>query len=60
MIIPAELAAALEAHPGAKARFAAMPPSHRREYERWISEAKKPETRARRAAEAIARITRDA
>lgn len=33
--------------------FQALPPSHRRLYGLWINDAKKPETRARRIAEAL-------
>jgi len=54
--LPEELRHALDGAADAKARFAALPPSHRREYVRWIEEAKKPETRARRAAETITRL----
>ncbi|WP_309336306.1 YdeI/OmpD-associated family protein [Actinomyces oris] len=32
--------------------FAALPPSHRHEYLRWIGEAKRTETRRRRATKA--------
>lgn len=32
--------------------FKALPPSHRNEYLRWIGEAKRAETRRRRAAKA--------
>ncbi len=38
----------------AKAAFNAMPPSHQAEYVSWVAEAKKPETRALRAAKALA------
>ena len=41
--VPADLARALTGHRVAKARFDAMPPSHRREYIGYIEEAKKPE-----------------
>lgn len=51
--VPAELAAALAASPAAARAFAAFAPSHRREYSQWIAEAKRPETRARRVAQAI-------
>ena len=54
--VPDELATALEGSPYAKTAFEAMAPSHRREYTQWISEAKKPETRERRAAQAIERL----
>ena len=52
--IPAELAAALAQAPAAKAEFDAFPPGCRREYIDWITGAKRPETRARRVAEAVA------
>jgi uncharacterized protein YdeI (YjbR/CyaY-like superfamily) len=55
-MIPEELVTALDARPDAKAVFEALPPSHRREYETWIQEAKKAETRRRRAAQAVARL----
>jgi uncharacterized protein YdeI (YjbR/CyaY-like superfamily) len=45
---PEDVAAALDAAPDAKARFERLPPSHRQEYLKWVQEAKKPETRARR------------
>jgi len=47
---PADLAAALKTHAKARATFDAFPPSHKREYVEWITEAKQPETRARRLA----------
>ena len=53
---PAELAAALAQAPAAKAAFDAFPPGCRREYIEWIAGAKRPETRARRVAEAVAWI----
>lgn len=53
--VPDDLAEALRAA-GAADRFEALAPSHRKEYVRWITEAKKPETRARRVAEAIPMI----
>lgn len=51
-----EFAAALEANPAAKAALAGFAPSHRREYVDWISEAKRPETRDKRIAQAIAQL----
>ena len=51
--VPDALAAALEQAPAAKAAFDGFAPSHRREYCEWIGEAKKPETRAARVAQAI-------
>lgn len=49
-VMPPDLLAALASVPAAKARFDALPPSHRREHLAYINEAKKPETRARRIA----------
>jgi len=57
--VPVELADALEKSPAAKARFLAMPPSHRREYTGFISEAKREETRRRRAEKAIEMLMSD-
>jgi hypothetical protein len=51
--VPAELAAALAKNRKARAIFDAFPPSHRREYNDWVGEAKREETRAARAAQAI-------
>ena len=52
---PADLIAAIDAT-GGTAHFAAFPPGARREYVDWITEAKRPETRAKRIAEAAAWI----
>lgn len=54
--LPEELAVALDANPEAKARFEALGTSHRNEYIRWINEARRPETRARRVAETVERV----
>jgi uncharacterized protein YdeI (YjbR/CyaY-like superfamily) len=51
--IPAELAAALAEVPAAKATFDAFAPSNRYDYNEWIGEAKRPETRAQRVKQAI-------
>ena len=51
--VPDELRAALDAAPKAAATFEAFPPSCRREYVEWVSEAKRPETRAKRVAQAV-------
>jgi hypothetical protein len=53
--LPDDLAAAL-AGAGATASFDALAPSHRKEYVRWVTEAKKAETRAKRVAEAVVKI----
>jgi hypothetical protein len=55
--VPADLASALAEHAGANEAFSALSYSHRREYVRWIEEAKRPETRARRVSSAIERLT---
>jgi hypothetical protein len=51
--VPADLRAALKKNKKAQAAFDAFPPSHRREYIEWITDAKQPETRARRLATAL-------
>jgi uncharacterized protein YdeI (YjbR/CyaY-like superfamily) len=50
---PEDLRTALDATPAAAATFDAFPPSCRREYVEWVVEAKRPETRAKRIAEAV-------
>lgn len=50
--VPGDLVEALGAVPAAAETFAAFAPSHRREYLEWITEAKRPETRAKRIAQA--------
>lgn len=52
---PDDLAAALKKAKATKA-FDALAPSHQKEYVRWITEAKKDETRAKRVAEAVVMI----
>ena len=51
--VPPELAAALAKNRKAQATFKAMPPSHQREYNEWVGEAKREETRAARVKQAI-------
>lgn len=51
--VPPELAAALAEDAAASAHFDAFPPGARRDYCEWIGEAKRPETRAKRVAEAV-------
>lgn len=50
---PAELETALSADAAARATFDGFPPSCRREYVEWVVEAKRPETRAKRIAQAV-------
>lgn len=47
-IVPDDLAAAFEAHPGARATWDAFPASVRKAHLTWIALAKRPETRAQR------------
>jgi uncharacterized protein YdeI (YjbR/CyaY-like superfamily) len=54
--VPAELAAALTRKPALKKTFEAFSPAHKREYARWIAEAKRAETREARAERALAMI----
>jgi len=54
--VPADLAAALDADPAARAAFDKLAFSHRKEYVRWVAEAKRDETRARRIRETVARL----
>jgi uncharacterized protein YdeI (YjbR/CyaY-like superfamily) len=51
--VPPELAAALKKNAAAKKAFEAFPPSHRREYIEWITEAKQDATRQKRLAQTI-------
>jgi len=53
---PADLVKAFKAAPPAWARWQDLSFSHQREYAEWIEQAKKPETRARRLAEAVRAI----
>jgi len=55
--VPPDLSRALARAPSAKAAFAALAPSHRREHVKYILDAKKPETRARRIAKTVADLS---
>ncbi len=52
--VPPDLAAALAVDPGAAERFAALPPSARKQALWHVVSAKRPETRARRVARVVA------
>jgi hypothetical protein len=54
--VPEVLAAALAADPQAKASFDAMAFTHRKEYARWVAEAKREDTRQRRVGQAVEMI----
>jgi uncharacterized protein YdeI (YjbR/CyaY-like superfamily) len=53
---PHDLQIELHDDPEAAEAFAALPPSHQREYIDWINSARRPETRARRAKETARRV----
>ena len=54
--VPADLASALATDPEAQRRFDRLSFTHRKEYVRWIEEAKKPETRQNRVAKTLERV----
>lgn len=54
LVIPPDLSAALQANPLADSYFRACPPSYRRNVLRWISIAKRSETRAKRITQTVA------
>ena len=55
--IPTDFAEALRKAPQSLAFFEQIAPTHRKEYIRWIEEAKKPETRQNRIAKAVGMLT---
>jgi len=55
--MPADLTAALARNTKARSTFQGFPPSHQREYVEWITEAKRPETRAKRLATTLEWLT---
>ncbi|MCW2935534.1 MAG: hypothetical protein JWM19_6496 [Actinomycetia bacterium] len=54
--VPAELAAALQADPEAAAAYEKLAFTHRKEYARWVSEAKREPTRQDRVAKTVERL----
>lgn len=54
--VPADLAAALKKNKKAQTTFDAFPPSHKRDYVEWITEAKRDDTRRRRLETAVAQM----
>jgi uncharacterized protein YdeI (YjbR/CyaY-like superfamily) len=54
--VPPALAGALKAHADAREIYERMSPSCQREYGKWVGEAKKAETQARRAESAVKQI----
>lgn len=57
VVVPDDLARALEGNPLARATFDGFSPSHRREYVEWITEARTEPTRARRLESTIQWLT---
>jgi uncharacterized protein YdeI (YjbR/CyaY-like superfamily) len=51
--MPDDLREALAASPAAQSSYDGFPPSAQREYLEWVVEAKRPETRAKRVAQAV-------
>jgi hypothetical protein len=51
-----DLLAALDAHPEARRFFESLATFYRKNFVRWIEDAKRPETRARRVAETVAAL----
>jgi uncharacterized protein YdeI (YjbR/CyaY-like superfamily) len=51
--VPPYFAAALKKNAKARTTFESFPPSHRREYLEWVTEAKREETRNERLAKTI-------
>jgi uncharacterized protein YdeI (YjbR/CyaY-like superfamily) len=51
--VPAALARALDGDPVAGATFNALAYTHRKQYARWIEDAKRDDTRRRRVAQAL-------
>jgi uncharacterized protein YdeI (YjbR/CyaY-like superfamily) len=59
LIVPDDLAAALEARSPARRNWDGFPPSARRAMLQWVVEARRPETRAKRVAEISERAVRN-
>ena len=53
LVVPADVAAALRRTRGAQTAFKTITPALRREFLRWVLNAKQPETRAKRIARAV-------
>ena len=55
--VPEALAAALAGDAAARAAYEALAYTHRKEFARWVAEAKRPETRDRRVAETLTMLS---
>ncbi len=58
--IPPDLGRALRADAAAQSVFQRLPPSHQREYVKWIEEAKKEDTRRKRIEKTLAMLLQKA
>lgn len=56
LVVPQDLNAVLLANGRARSLFAALTPSHKREYVKWIEGAKKDETRRKRIEKTVAML----
>ncbi|MBV9593266.1 MAG: DUF1905 domain-containing protein [Actinobacteria bacterium] len=54
--VPAELSAALDGDPAARAAFDGLAASHRKEFARWVGEAKREETRRSRIEQTLTMV----
>ena len=59
LVVPADLAAVLEARPPAAANFAGFPPSARKQMLGWVALARRPETRADRIRQVVGAAERN-
>jgi uncharacterized protein YdeI (YjbR/CyaY-like superfamily) len=59
LVVPADLATALDATPAGRAYWDALPRSPRRAILEWITQAKRPETRAKRIAQTVENAARN-
>ncbi len=57
--VPADLQDALQKNVTAKENFDGFSLSHKNEYIRWIEEAKRPETRAKRISQSLEMLTKN-
>jgi uncharacterized protein YdeI (YjbR/CyaY-like superfamily) len=57
--VPADFRAALDANPDARANYDALTASGKKRYLHWINNVKRPETRARRVQDALAKLARN-
>jgi len=53
LAMPDDLGTALGGNPAAQATYDGFPPGQKREYLEWVTEAKRPETRAKRIIQAV-------